>query len=290
MSEYIILTDSACDLPNKILEQYNIQVLPLSVLIDGKEYKNYPDEREITSSKFYELVRKKCIPVTSGVNLDAFLNKMEGILKDKKDILYIGLASTLSCTYSNAVLAMKELMRKYPERKLYAVDSMCGSLGQGLLVYLAAQEMAGGKNIEEVRDFAENLKLNIHHWFVLQDLPFARRGGRVSLTSAIIGGMLGVRPIFTFSADGKVVVTEKIKGHKAAIEALADKVGKYIVDKANKTVFISHGDCEDDVKNLVSILKKKFKIKNVLYNYMGPVMGSHGGDGVMAVFFVGSKR
>ena len=290
MLDYIILTDSSCDLPLKIIEKLNISVVPLSVCIGDVKYKNYPNESEITNSKFYDLLRKKNVSKTSGVNINDFIDKMESFLKEGKDILYLGFSSTLSCTYNNALNAVHDLLEKYPERKICTVDTLCGSLGQGLIVYLTALEKKKGMLLEEAKTFVEKTKMSVSHWFVLDDLNHAKRGGRVSAATAMIGNMLNIKPILHVDESGKIVSDGKVRGRKAAIDFIAEKFGQTAIQPDKSTVCISHGDCEGDAKNLAGLLKKNFKVKDIIINYMGPVIGSHGGPDALALFFLGNKR
>ncbi len=290
MREYIIMTDSSCDLPLEIVNDLEISVLPLSLVIDDKKYYNYLDERDITFSEFYKLMRNKKTSKTSAVNPSDFVNEMEKFLKQGKDILYLGFSSGLSCTYNNANTAVDQLLKIYPDRKIYTVDTLCASLGQGLLVYLTAMEKQKGKSIEELRDFAENIKLKVCHWFTVEDLYHLKRGGRISSSTAVIGSMLGIKPILHVDDMGKLINVSKVRGRKASINELFNKVKENAIIPSQQTVFISHGDCLDDANYLADLLKKELNVKEVIINYVGPVIGTHSGPGTMAIFFLGNKR
>lgn len=290
MREYIIMTDSSCDLPLEIVNDLEISVLPLSLVIDDKKYYNYLDERDITFSEFYKLMRNKKTSKTSAVNPSDFVNEMEKFLKQGKDILYLGFSSGLSCTYNNANTAVDQLLKIYPDRKIYTVDTLCASLGQGLLVYLTAMEKQKGKSIEELRDFAENIKLKVCHWFTVEDLYHLKRGGRISSSTAVIGSMLGIKPILNVDDIGKLINVSKVRGRKASINELFNKVKENAIIPSQQTVFISHGDCLDDANYLADLLKKELNVKEVIINYVGPVIGTHSGPGTMAIFFLGNKR
>ena len=290
MREYIIMTDSSCDLPLEIVNDLEISVLPLSLVIDDKKYYNYLDERDITFSEFYKLMRNKKTSKTSAVNPSDFVNEMEKFLKQGKDILYLGFSSGLSCTYNNANTAADQLLKIYPDRKIYTVDTLCASLGQGLLVYLTAMEKQKGKSIEELRDFAENIKLKVCHWFTVEDLYHLKRGGRISSSTAVIGSMLGIKPILHVDNMGKLINVGKVRGRKASINELFNKVKENAIIPSQHTVFISHGDCLDDDNYLADLLKKELNVKEVIINYVGPVIGTHSGPGTMAIFFLGNKR
>ena len=290
MSDYIIMTDSSCDLPAGLADEMELTVLPLYVDVDGQKYVNYLDEREISFSEIYAKLRTKCPAKTSAVNVNDFIEPMESLLSAGKDILYIGFSSGLSSTYDAGAMAAKELAERYPERKIYTVDSLCASMGQGLLVYLAWQEKQKGRSIEEVRDYAEDNKLRLCHWFTIDDLMFLKRGGRVSGATAIVGSMLSIKPIMHVDNEGHLIKVSTARGRKASIKALADEAGKRGIDLANQTIFISHGDCLEEANFLADIMRSRFNVKKVVISYVGPVIGAHSGPGTIALFFLGTER
>ena len=290
MSEYVIMTDSSCDLPAALADQMELTVLPLYVDVDGQKYTNYLDEREIAFSEIYAKLRTKCPAKTSAVNMNDFMDPMEELLKAGKDVLYIGFSSGLSGTYNAGAMAAKELAERYPDRKLYTVDSLCASMGQGLLVYHAWQEKQKGRSIEEVRDFVEANKLHLCHWFTIDDLMFLKRGGRISGATAIVGSMLSIKPVMHVDDEGHLIKVSTARGRKASIRALADEMEKRGWDVANQHVFISHGDCEQDANYLADILRTRFGVKDITINYVGPVIGAHSGPGTLALFFLGGER
>lgn len=290
MSDFVIMTDSSCDLPADLAEKMELTVLPLYVYINDKKYTNFLDEREISFPDFYTKLRTKCPAKTSAVNMNDFLEPMENILKSGTDLLYIGFSSGLSGTYNAGAAAAEELAEKYPERKVYAVDSLCASLGQGLLIYHAWQEKQKGGTIEEVRDFTEAAKLHLCHWFTIDDLMFLKRGGRISGATAIVGSMLSIKPVMHVDNDGHLIKVSTARGRKASIKALADEAEKRGIDLENQVIFISHGDCADEANYLASIMRERFHVKDVLVNYVGPVIGAHSGPGTIALFFLGTER
>ncbi len=290
MSEYVIMTDSSCDLPAALAEEMELVVLPLYVDVDGQKYTNYLDEREISFAEIYAKLRTKCPAKTSAVNMNDFMEPMESILKAGKDVLYIGFSSGLSGTYNAGAQAAAELSEKYPERRIYTVDSLCASLGQGLLVWHAWQQKKQGKSIEEVRDYTEDNKLHLCHWFTIDDLMFLKRGGRVSGATAIVGSMLSIKPVMHVDNEGHLIKVDTARGRKASIKALADEAGKTGIDLKNQTIFISHGDCVEDANYLADIMRIRYNVKDVLINYVGPVIGAHSGPGTIALFFLGTER
>ncbi len=290
MSEYVIMTDSSCDLPAKLADEMELTVLPLYVDVDGQKFTNYLDEREISFAEIYAKLRTKCPAKTSAVNVNDFMEPMESLLKDGKDVLYIGFSSGLSGTYNAGAMAARELAEKYPERKILTSDSLCASMGQGLLVYLAWQQKQQGKSIEEVRDFVEENKLHLCHWFTIDDLMFLKRGGRVSGATAIVGSMLSIKPVMHVDNDGHLIKVDTARGRKASIKALADRAEQLGIDLANQVVFISHGDCIEDANYLADIMRNRFHVKDVVISYVGPVIGAHSGPGTIALFFLGRER
>lgn len=289
MPDYIIMTDSSCDLPAEVAEKFGIPALPLSTEIGGKTYQNHIDGSGVDIQWFYAQLREKHPATTSAVNMQDFSARMEEILKTGRDILYLGFSSGLSSTYEAGAMAAAELAVKYPERKIFTVDTLCASLGQGLLVYLTAQERERGCTIEEARDFAERTKLHICHWFTVDDLFHLKRGGRVSAAVAVVGSMLGIKPVMHVDNEGHLINMEKARGRRRAIERLAEKAAELGTELAGQTLFISHGDCIDDVRYLEERLHA-LGVKKTLVNYVGPVIGAHSGPGTLALFFVGRER
>ncbi len=224
MSDFVILTDSSADLGADMVAQLDIQVLPLSFTIQGVTYHNYPDNHEMDPAVFYSMLRKGELATTSALNVAQYTEALEPLLQAGKDVLVLAFSSGLSATYNSSRLAVEELKEKYPDRKLYTVDTLCASLGQGLLVYLAAQEREKGKSIEEVRDWVEAHKLNLCHQFTVDDLHFLKRGGRISATTAVLGSMLQIKPVLHVDDEGHLINIAKARGRAASLKALVDKM------------------------------------------------------------------
>lgn len=288
MSNYVIYTDSGCDITPDLLAQWGVKHCDLRFLFDGEE-KTYTN-REMSEKDFYQRMREGASAKTSAVNVEEFKNAFEQELKAGNDVLYIGFSSGLSTTYNSGRIAAEELQEQYPERKLIAVDSLAASAGHGLLVYLTLQEKEKGATIEEAAAFAEGMKMRLCIWFTVDDLEYLKRGGRVSPTVAFVGGLLGIKPILFMDNEGHLISRSKVRGRKAAIQALADKYTELASDHKNGTVFISHGDCEEDAKKLADLMKKEHGVETKIITYVGPVIGSHSGPGTLALFFVGEER
>ena len=288
MSNYVILTDSGTDFTKEMIEELDVELLDLWVTRENEE--PVPNS-SLDLSEFYAFLREKKSASTAAVNIDSFIEIMTPILEAGKDILYLGFSSGLSSTYASGKVAADELMEKYPDRKIYTVDTLAASLGQGLLVYLAAKRRLAGESIEAVRDFVENTKLNLCHWFTIDDLFFLKRGGRVSGATAVVGTMLGIKPVMHVDNEGHLINVAKARGRRAAVDALFDKAKNTMIgERANSSVFISHGDCIEDAEYLAERIKNEIGVKEVRIAYVGSVIGSHSGPGTLALFFLGSER
>lgn len=290
MREYVLMTDSSCDLPAEIAAELELLVQPLTVNIDGDEYQNYLDGREIGFSEFYTRLRSSKSCSTSAVNVSQIMETATPVLEGGKDVLYIAFSSGLSNTYNAAVIAAQELNEKYGEQRMLVVDSQCASMGQGLLVWLCAQEKRKGLNMEELRDYAEKTKGHICHWFTVENLEQLRKGGRVSKTVATLGTMLNIKPVLHIDPEGKIQSISKARGRASSLKALVDRMAETAVNPAEQTVFISHGDCLEEAQQVAEMVKGRFGVKNVVISYVGPVIGAHSGWGTMALFYLGSHR
>ena len=286
MNEYVIFTDTGSDLPADMIETLGLRIIELELNIEGEK----DSAKQIDVKEFYSLLRNGKKATTSAVGIDRFMSEIETVLLEGKDILYLGFSSGLSGSFNAGFVAASELSEKYPDRKIYTVDTLAASMGQGLLVYLAAKMKENGAPIEEVRDFVENNKLNLCHWFTVDDLMFLKRGGRINAATAVMGTMLSIKPVLHVDNDGKLISVSKARGRKAAIDALCAKLGETGIDIAEQTVFISHGDCIADATYLANKIKEKYSVKDVTIGFIGPVIGAHSGPGTLAVFYLGTQR
>ena len=288
MNNYVIYTDSACDIAPEILEEWGVRVIPLTFMFqdEDKQYSNY----DLSAKDFYGRMREGKVAKTSAINIATFKEEFGKILADDFDLLYLAFSSGLSTTYNSANIAAEELREEYPERKIITVDTLSASAGMGLLLYLTVQKKNEGASIEQAAQFAYNNRLNLCHWFTVDDLVYLKRGGRVSPTVAFVGGLLGIKPIMHMDNDGKLINMFKARGRKAAIQAIADKYGELSITPNKGTVFISHGDCIDDAKALADIVKKTYGVEVKIFADIGPVIGAHSGPGTLALFFLGKER
>ena len=288
MQKYVIITDSGSDLSRELAAEAEVKVVDLYVSVDGADP---VADSALDPKQFYAELRGKKTANTSAVNIESFKEAMIPYLEEGLDVLYLGFSSGLSSTYSSGKIAVEELGEKYPDRKLFAVDTLCASLGEGLIVYLAAQKRFAGESIEAVRDFVENNKLNLCHWFTVDDLFFLKRGGRVSGATAVVGTVLGIKPVMHVDNDGKLIKVGVARGRKASIDALFAKMKETMIGEGkDASVFISHGDCEEDARYLASRIENELGVKEVKIGYVGTVIGSHSGPGTLALFYVGTQR
>ena len=289
MSEYVITTDNNSDLPEEYLKDHGVGCMYLSYSMDGK---NYTHGNFLPEHEFYEAMRNGSMPTTAQVNPENAKALLEPYLKEGKDILHIAFSSALSGTYNSSRIAAEELMEDYPDRKIIVVDSLGASLGQGLLVYLAQEKKEQGEDMETVAKWAEENRLHMVHLFTVNDLNHLYRGGRISRTTAVVGSMLNIKPVLHVDNDGKLTAIGKVRGRKKSLQELVklmdEKIGSY--HDTCHTIFISHGDCEEDANYVAEKVKEKYQINTIIMNQVGATIGAHSGPGTMALFFVGDER
>ncbi|MBQ8852391.1 MAG: DegV family protein [Oscillibacter sp.] len=289
MREFVIMTDSCCDLPQQLVDELGVVVLPLTVLIGENSYKNYPDGREIGFKEFYDTVRGGAMPTTSAVSVGDFEDAMRPILAEGKDILCLNFSAALSTTYQSASIAAEELKSEFPDADIRVLDTRCASVGQGLLIYLCSKLHQEGKSLEETYAYAVETAPHVAHWVTVDDLNHLKRGGRISATTALFGTMLTIKPIIHVDEEGRLINVGKARGRKAALKTIVDEMEKRLLDPSIP-VFISHGDCEEDAKAVAEDVKNRLGCEVQLINYVGPVIGAHTGAGVVALCFVGKER
>ncbi len=287
---YRITTETTCDLPFSYYEERGIGYVGLGFVIEEKEYVEGPDQG-IPLDDVYALMRAKGHCTTNQANAFRFEEMFEPILKAGDDILHISFSSGLSGTYQSAMQAKTALAERYPERTITVIDSLCASLGQGLLLHYAANNRDNGMSLADNAKWVEEHKLNIAHWFTVDDLMFLHRGGRVAKTTAVVGSVLGIKPIMHVDDEGHLVKVSTIRGRAASLEALAKKMKETMIeDPSEATVFIVHGDCEEDAKKTAAYVTEHTGAKVQIINCLGCVIGSHAGPGTMALFFMANER
>ncbi|MDO4344587.1 MAG: DegV family protein [Eubacteriales bacterium] len=287
---YVITTDTTTDLPEEYYQKHELQVLSLSYVLDGETY--FRGGKELSSGEFYAKMRNGSMPTTSQVNPENAKAVFEPIVREGKDIVHIAFSSGLSGSCNSARIAAEELMEDYPERKIYVVDSLCASLGEGLLVHKALQKKEEGLGAQELAQWCEEHRLNVIHSFTVDDLFHLYRGGRVSKVAAVVGTMISLKPVLHVNDEGKLIPLSKVRRRKKSLEALVDamaeKQGSYA--GKNDIVFISHGDCLKDAEYVKSLVQERFGIKEFIIHPVGPVIGAHSGPGTVALFFMGDHR
>ncbi len=290
MSNFIISTSTTADFPIGYTDKHNINIIPLTYLIDDKEYPT-EDGFQHTFDDFYKLLRDGVVIKTSMINTQRYDEYFRSMLDAGKDFIHVELSSGLSGSYANAQMVAEKLRSEYPDREFYVVDSLCASTGLGLLMDQLIKMRDNGASLKEIYDWAEANKLNVLHWFTVDDLEFLRRGGRVSGVSAFLGGMLKIKPICNVNDAGKLIPLFKVRGRKKALNGLVEEMKKDIVDPDGQQVFICHGDCIEDAEYVANLIREAFPtIAGVDIAYTGSVIGSHSGPGTLAIFYMGNNR
>ena len=284
---YKIITDTCCDFPTQMYGELGLEVVSLSVLYKGINYNTYTEQ---WLQEMFAGLRSGEKASTSAVNPAGWAAVIEPVLQAGQDALVLTFSSGLSTTYQSAVIAAEELQEKYPARKIRVVDTLCASLGQGLLVWYACKKRDEGLSLEELTAWCEESRYQLCHWFTVDDLMYLKRGGRVSAATALVGTMLNIKPVLHVDDEGHLINVGKVRGRNASIDALAKKLGETGIPGANDTAFICHGDCIEDAEYLAGQLKEKYGVKNVFIYYVGAVIGSHSGPGTLALFFLGNHR
>ncbi len=286
--DYVLLTDSSCDLPDNIAKKLNIEVLPMEYQIDGKSYNYYLDAREMTLADFYGKLRQGMYATTSQINYDSYINYFEEYLKQGKDIIYICISLGLSGSYNTCNIAVSDLQKKYPDRKIYIIDPCSDSAGQGLVVYNAGLKYNEGLSIDELRDFVEDYKKKCCHWFVIDDLDILKRGGRISAATATFGKALQIKPLISVDETGKLINVGKLRGTSKIYDEFLKKIKRDGENLQNQTIFIAHADNPEGAEKLSEMVKPL--VKDIIICQIGPVIGAHVGPGMLALLFYGNRN
>lgn len=286
-----IVTDSSSNLLDETIGRFGLHILPLTFMIDGQQRQSFVKGEKSDLKQFYTMMREGKVITTSLPNMSDSEILLRSLLEAGRDILYLGFSSGLSGTYQAIALLLDGLAAEFPERRVMHVDTLAASGGEGLLVYKAAQMAQAGASIEETRQWVEDNKLKLAHWFTVDDLMFLFRGGRVTRTSAWAGTMLNIKPVMHVDDDGHLIPLEKVMGRKKSILGMI----KHMEETADapiseQTVFITHGDCLEDAEFLRDKIAEKFGVTDIHINYVDPVIGAHSGPGTLALFFMASHR
>lgn len=290
MKNFIITTDTTCDLPAEYITEHQIGMLSLTYTIDGK---TYSWENPLPVTDFYNYMRAGSLPTTSQANPEEAKILFERIIREQDcDILHISFSSGLSGSCNSSRIAAEELSEEYPGHRIVVIDSLCASLGEGLLVHKAVTLKSEGKSLEETTAWLEENKLHLVHNFTVDDLFHLYRGGRVSKTAAFVGTMINLKPILHVDNEGHLIPLSKVRGRKKSMIALVDAMEKQVGSWRDKNdmIFISHGDCEDEAQFVADLVKKRLGYDSFLINHVGPTIGAHTGSGVLALFYMGDFR
>ena len=287
MSTYQIITDSGSDLCAAFLADIQVKSASLTVNFQGQ---TLPDSVDNGIKAIYDGLRAGETATTSAINPEGWKDAIRPALEAGEDVLVIAFSSGLSTTYQSAVIATDELQEDFPQRKVLVVDSLCASLGQGLLVWHAAKKRDEGLSLEALAAWVENIRPNLAHWFTVDSLVYLKRGGRVSAATALVGTMLNIKPILHVDDEGHLTSVTTVRGRKASIKALADKLGETILPEEKGTAYICHGDCLEDAQYLSDLIREKYGVQEVYIGYTGAVIGSHSGPGTLALFYLGEHR
>lgn len=285
-----IMTDSAANLSKEMIEQQELSILSLTYTVDGIEYKGYEKGKEISSAPVYDMMRKQKEIQTSLVNGQEAEMVAEELLKEGRDILYIGLSSALSGTYQVVCFTFEELQEKYPDRQLAAIDSLSASLGEGLLVLRAAQMREEGYSIQQTEQWLQANRNHVCHEFTVEDLFYLKRGGRIGAAAAVLGTALKVKPLLHMDDEGRLVTAGRTRGRKKSLDMLAEQMKENIIHPKEQIVYIIHGDCLADAEYLAGQIRQRVKVKGIHIQILEPVLGSHSGPGTVALIYIGEHR
>ena len=291
MRDFVIITETTADLPASYIEENGLVIVPLYYQIDETVY---GEEKHLESKDFFDAMRNGATPTTSASNPDTLRKKYIELIESGKDILHLAFSSGLSCSYNNASFVAEDLKEEYPDAKITVIDTLCASLGQGLIVNSAVQLKQQGKSIEEIAEWIEAKKLNLCHQFTVDELIYLYRGGRLKKSSAILGTIINIKPVLHIDNEGHLVPLAKVRGRKKSLNALVDNMiaalDGYDFDIENEWVYISHGDCQEDAEYVKKQIEERIGAKNFLINYLSPTIGSHAGPGTVALFHYGKTR
>ena len=288
MKPYIISTDCMADLPADFIASHQLSVHPLYYQLGDKTYNAL--ENALPEAEFYAKMRNGEMPTTMASNPETIRQSFLKNLSDGYDILHISFSSALSSSYNNSAVTANEVMSEQPGSRIIVVDSLCASLGQGLLVYYACKKKEGGASLEETAEYIEQLKLHVCHQFTVDDLFHLHRGGRVSKATAIIGTIAHIKPVLHVDNEGRLINISKVRGRKRSLITLVDNMEHTMGDYENPVVFISHGDCLEDAEFVKHQIEERPGIHHFLINYVGSTIGAHSGPGTVALFFLGTQR
>ena len=287
MREYVLVSDSTCDLPVDVIKELGVKILPFSYSINEEVFHYYLDERDGEVSQFYDRLRAGDMPITSQVNVQTYVDLFEEIIKEGKDVLYLAFSSGLSGSYQTSRLAVDMVKEDYPDAKIISVDSLSASIGEGIFLYEIAMLKKDGMDIDTLAKWIEDKRLEVRHWFMVEDLFHLSRGGRLSAVGAVVGSALKIKPILSVDEEGKLVVKAKTRGVGKALDFIMSKVKEDGDDLSKLRAIIGHADALDNAQKLKAMaLEAGMKEENIMIAPIGPIIGTHVGAGMTAFAFV----
>lgn len=289
MRKFEIVTDSCCDLPISYVNEKKINIVNLTCIFDEKEYIDDLG-KSLSFKDFYDGMEKGIVPKTSQPSTDAFYTLFKKLINENKDILYLCVSSGLSGTINSANIAKEMILEENKEANIYILDVLTASLGLGLCVVKAIDLKESGKSMNEIINYLEGCKQNLNTYITVNDLVYLKRGGRISSAAAMFGMVLHIKPILTLNHEGRVIPVLKVRGRKKAIDKIYELVVERINNPEEQTIFISHGNCLDEAIRLKERIESSIMVKNFIISDIGPVVGTYGGPGAIAVFFIGRER
>lgn len=291
MRDFVIITETTADLPASYIEENGLVTVPLYYQIEDTVY---GEEKHLELKEFFDAMRNGATPTTSASNPDTIRRIYIELIESGKDILHLAFTSGLSCSYNNAAFVAEDLKEEYPDAKITVIDTLCASMGQGLIVNSAIQLKKAGKSIDEIAEWVEAKKLDVCHQVTVEDLVYLYRGGRLKKSSAVIGTIINIKPLIHVTNEGKLMSFDKVRGRKKSLNTLVDNmiaaIDGYDYDVENEWVYISHGDCQEDAEYVKKQIEERIGVKNFMINYLSPTIGSHAGPGTVALFFYGKER
>lgn len=290
MSAYRIVTDAAADLTQKLARELDILVIPMECTLGETAYAFAPESEEIHPKTYYESMRNGAATGTSQINVFAYIDFFKPILEKGEDILCIALSSALTGSQQSAAIAIEELKKQFPDRRVLMVDSLGACMGEGLLAYAAARQRQAGLSLDELYSWAMENRRNIAHWFTVDDLKYLKRGGRLSAASALIGTALRIKPVLHVDEKGALVALDKVQGRKRSLKSLVERMKESYQPEAFSEVFIAHADCEEDARFVKAQIEETIGANVYEIGYIGPIIGAHAGPGTVALFHFATHK
>lgn len=287
LRNFDLLVDSSCDLSLELVNEFGIEILPMTFTLGGKDYVE-DFWQSISPDEFYTRIKNGEKSLTSQVSRECFIDTFTPHVKNGRDVLFVCLSGKISGTYDSAVSASLDVMKKYPDRSIRVVDSINATIGNGLIALTAAVKGDEGHSVDQVADYLDEVKHKCYAFFTVDDLMFLHAGGRLSRFSAIAGSLLGVKPVLWVDPEGYLKLRDKRRGRKASLEWLVECMAKCVKPDAHlKFVTVAHGNCPEDGEYVKGLIEKRFNVDRVILVMLGAVIGSHAGPGTVAMFFEG---